>query len=342
MARHLSEGQGVKHGKAILYEVGRPLASPLRLGRADVPRDLKNDIQKWMRPAPGAFLFQWALAWLTIAGAVFLAARLHSPWARIAAILIVATRQNLLALLMHEQSHWLCSRGKWADYFCEMFIAYPLLITLEGYRRVHLSHHSAYFTDDDPDFLRKQGAEWTFPQQRAYFFRMILRDLAALNLLKTLKSKGMSESSSFAKANFAPPRWLRPAFFVALILTLTLTHSWIPYLLYWVLPLFTLMQLIVKWGAISEHKYNLIHPSVEESTPLIVLRWWERLVLPNLNFTLHIYHHWYPTIPACHLHKVHQLFRKTGLVDETNVFHGYGEYLRWLLSNQAKSTSAAA
>jgi fatty acid desaturase len=215
-------------------------------------------------------------------------------------------------------------------------VAYPLLVTLEGYRRVHLSHHRAYFTDDDPDYLRKQGVEWTFPQQRAYFFRMLLRDLGGLNLIKTLKSKGMDESTSYAKANFSPPRWFRPAFFVALIAALTLTHTWILFLIYWLLPLITIMQLIVKWGAISEHKYNLINPTVEESTPLIELRWWERLLLPNLNFTLHIYHHWYSTIPASRLPKVHLWFRKSGLLNEQHVFQGYSAYLRSLLRDGAR------
>ncbi len=321
----------VECGNAVLYEEGAPLLSPIQVGRAGVPRNIKDQLQKLMRPAPGPFLLQWLLAWMTIIAVVFAAAHLHSAWVIVPAILLVATRQNLLALLMHEQCHWLCSRARWADYFCELLVAYPLLVTLEGYRRVHLSHHTAYFTDNDPDYLRKQGEEWTFPQQRLYFFRMLLRDLFGMNLARTMKSKGMSESASFAKANFTPPRWLRPAFFGALILTLTLTHTWTLYLLYWVLPLFTVMQLIVKWGAISEHKYNLIQPQVEESTPLIVLRWWERLLLPNLNFTLHIYHHWYPGIPACHLHKVHRLFRDAGLIEEQNVFHGYGEYLRSLL-----------
>jgi fatty acid desaturase len=338
----MPDTKSVRHGKAVLYEIGTPLPSPLKVGRADVPQNLKLEIQQLMRPAPHAFLLQWVGAWLAIAACIFTAARLNSLWFSVAAIVIVATRQNLLALLMHEQTHWLCSRAKWADYFCEILIAFPLLVTLEGYRRVHLSHHSAYFTDDDPDYLRKQGEEWTFPQQRAYFFRMMVRDLAGLNLKQTMNSKGMSEASSFAKAQFAPPRWLRPAFFTALVVTLTLTHSWTSYLLYWALPLFTLMQLIIRWGAISEHKYNLIQPSVEESTPLIVLRWWERVCLPNLNFTLHIYHHWYPTVPACRLQKVHQLFQNAGLVDERNVFHGYGEYLHSLLVNEAERTLTAA
>jgi len=315
----------------VLYEIGVPLVSPITVARADVPPDIKGRLQQFMRPAAGSFLLQWAITWIVIIGSIWCAEYLHSWWATLLAIFIVATRQNLLALLMHEQTHWLASRSKWAEYFCELLIAYPLLVSLEGYRRVHLSHHSGYFTGNDPDYVRKQGKVWTFPQEAAYFFKELLRDLCGLSVWKTLKSKAVDESTALVKAGFYPPRWLRPAFFAALILGLTLTHMWKIYLIYWLLPLLTIMQLFIKWGAISEHKYNLVNPSVEESSPLIELRWWERLLLPNMNFTLHIYHHWYPTIPASRLPHVHKLFRQAGLVDDRQVFHGYGEYLRSLL-----------
>jgi fatty acid desaturase len=314
-----------------LYVVGAPLVSPIKVARSEVPPNVKREVYLLMRPAAGAFLFQWTSAWVIIIGSISAAVHLDNPWTTLLAIFIVATRQNLLALLMHEQTHWLASRLKWADYFCELLIAYPLLVTLEGYRRVHLSHHAGYFTENDPDYLRKQGRAWTFPQEPAYFFSVLLRDLFGITVWKTLKGKAVSEASSLVKANFYPPRWLRPVFFAALFLGLTLSHTWKIYLVYWVLPLFTIMQLFIKWGAISEHKYNLVHPSVEESSPLIELRWWERLLFPNMNFTLHIYHHWYQTIPASQLPKVHKLFRKAGLVDDRYVFHGYGAYLRSLL-----------
>ena len=130
----LLPGKPVICGKAALHRVGTPLASPMRCGRPDVPPELKRELQELMHPAPVAFLFQWLLAWTVIVGAIFIAARLHNVWITILAVLIVATRQQVLALLMHEQTHRLCSIRKWADYFCELTIAYPLLITLVACR----------------------------------------------------------------------------------------------------------------------------------------------------------------------------------------------------------------
>jgi len=58
--------------------------------------------------------------------------------------------------------------------------------------------------------------------------------------------------------------------------------------------------------------------SVEESSPIIDRKWWEHLILPDLNFTLHPYHHHFPGIPFRNLWKGHEIFKCKGLVDAGN------------------------
>jgi len=87
---------------------------------------------------------------------------------------------------------------------------------------------------------------------------------------------------------------------------------------------------IVRLGAVTEHVYNLPGASVNQSSPLIILRWWEKLLLPNLNFTLHSYHHFFPGVAFCNLPKVHAIFEREALVDGKNIFHGYWDYLGYL------------
>ena len=62
--------------------------------------------------------------------------------------------------------------------------------------------------------------------------------------------------------------------------------------------------------------------------PLILPKWWQRLLLPNLNFSLHIYHHMNQNIAWCELPKVHALFVKAGQVNPQAVFDGFGDYWR--------------
>jgi len=203
-------------------------------------------------------------------------------------------------------------------------------VTLEGYRRVHLAHHQCYFTAADPDYRRKQGKEWTFPKRTAELLKLFLQDLTLLNLVTTLRGKQQAENRS-GKRTGALPRWLRLGYYGLGAALITWLNGWPAFLIYWFLPLATVLQVIVRWGAICEHKYNLVSPTLEESTPIIEPRWWERLLLPNLNFTLHVYHHLYPVIPCRKLPRVHNVFRRERLVKENNLFRGYGSYLRFIL-----------
>ena len=102
------------------------------------------------------------------------------------------------------------------------------------------------------------------------------------------------------------------------------------FLVYWLLPIVTITQVMVRWGALCEHKYNLLGASVVDSTPLIILSWWERLLLPNLNFAMHPYHHFFPGVSFSRLPTLHAIYEEEGLVEQRQVFHGYLAYLRYI------------
>ena len=106
---------------------------------------------------PGKFMFQLIYAWLVIFIAIGCALWAQNVLVSIFAIFIIATRQQILFLLIHEQAHCLAFKSTNGDLFVNFFNAYPLLLmTVEGYSQVHLSHHRYYFTDKDPDILRKK------------------------------------------------------------------------------------------------------------------------------------------------------------------------------------------
>jgi fatty acid desaturase len=163
-----------------------------------------------------------------------------------------------------------------------------------------------------------------------------------INTLKLIRGKTRAaEDPAFARRNRVP-RWVRPVYFVVLAAVLTLTHAWPLFLLYWILPILTVSQLIVRWGAICEHKYNLPGAKVTESTPLIVLSWWERLLLPNLNFAMHPYHHFFPGVSFSNLPAIHAIYVREGLTDPKNVFRGYGAYLRFIVARPVAPSTRSA
>ncbi|MCI0457592.1 MAG: fatty acid desaturase, partial [Gemmataceae bacterium] len=293
-------------------------------------------LKQLMRPQPGPFLAQLTLAWATIALAAWLADYCQSLWVSAAAVVLIATRQWALALLMHEQVHRLAFRSRTGDSFCNGLIAYPLLVTVEGYRRLHLAHHQHYATAQDPDHTRKQGKEWTFPQRIGSLLKLLVTDATGIHVWRTLQGKRLPGS---AKDRPALPGQ-RAAFYLALALFLVTTGTWHLFLLYWVLPLFTIFQAILRLGAVCEHTYTAAHAAVAESTPCIKPRWWESLLLPNLNFhTYHVYHHWYPGVPYSRLGRVHELFRREGRVREENVFDGFVQYLHYITGRRSRPSS---
>jgi fatty acid desaturase len=317
------------------------LPTALLGSRASLSPHLRQAIRDLSGPRPGYFLTQLALAWLVIAGSIFWAAYAQNPWISALVVVIVATRQNILGLLVHEQAHCLGFKPRFGDPFVNLVAAYPLLLlTVEGYAKVHLTHHKYFFTERDPDHLRKSGDDWILPMRPGKLAGLFLRDLLGLNVLKLLKGKRQAGPAPVEFGRRAPV-WLRPLFFVVLATCLTLTASWGGFLLYWVLPLLTVFQVIVRWGALAEHQYNLPDASVAESTPVILPSRLDRLLLPNLNFSLHAYHHDFPGVSAGQLRQLHALYVNAGLVNEAAVFHGNFDYLRHISGYRIQTETAA-
>jgi len=293
----------------------------------------KAQIKALIGARPDKFLSTLGAAWLVIAISIALAIYLDNIFASIIAIYVIATRQNLLGLLIHEQTHYLGLRNKFGDQIANLLAGYPLLVmTVEGYAQVHLRHHRYYFTPQDPDFLRKRGPDWTFPMRPSRFAKLVLQDLCGVSLVKFAQAKkAVNTDDGLFKRKHPSPSWLRPLFFILLAVILTLVHGWPAFLLYWMLPLATILPVIVRWGAICEHSYGEEGAGVEETSPIILPTLLGRIFLPNLNFTLHPYHHHLPGVAFANLPAVHEIFREEQLIREDQVYEGQLAYLRHIL-----------
>jgi fatty acid desaturase len=315
---------------ARLTEALRPAvtAGPERLSRA-----ARAEIATLAGARPTRFLFELSVNWLVVVAVIAGGVYFDNPFMTALCVVIVATRQMVFALLLHEQVHRLGLRTKYGDWIVNIFAVYPLLATtIEDYAKVHLAHHKYFMTPRDPDFLRKSGLDWTFPASLKTLARIVLRDITGLNTVQLIRGKtARSEASEFAR-RLPSPRWLRIGFAICAAVALTAVHGWGVFLLYWLLPLLTITQLLVRWIAVVEHKYNVENAKVFEVTPLIQLKWWQKVLVPDLNFAMHAYHHFHPGVSFSNLPKVHAIYMHEGLVDESALFDGQGAFLRYLVS----------
>ena len=319
----------------------RPLPPAVLSDKSGLSERVRSEIFGLSGARPWAFLGQALGAWGVIIAVITWAVYVNSITMSVLAVVIVATRFNIFALLVHEQVHFLGLRGRYGDLLANLLVAYPILgITVEGYATVHLSHHRYYFTDKDPDFLRKSGVDWTFPMPPMSFAKLFLSDLFGLTFIKLIEGKHVEKIDAFKRPH-STPNWVRLVYYLLIAVLLTYAGLWRVFLIYWLLPLVTVLPVIVRLGAISEHIYNLPEATVIESSPLIVQQWWEKLLLPNLNFTLHPYHHYFPGVAYINLPKIHEIFKREKLVVEKNVFHGYWAYLKYLQTSDNELISGA-
>jgi fatty acid desaturase len=299
-----------------------------------VQKSLSLEARKQIAQLKGAdpvpFTLKLIQTWVVIIGAIAFAKYSGAVWASVLAILIIPTRQNVLGLLSHDQAHLLGYRHKFGDLLVNFFAAYPLLIlTVKGYAQIHLAHHRDFFTDEDPDYHRKSGMDWETPKTKSQLVKIFLCDLFAINTVKFILAKKPKNSQVAFNRQFKIPKWVRLCYYAGLAIVLSLTGMWTTFLLYWVLPLFTVFQVLIRWGALCEHQYNLPNnPTVQESTPVIINTWWEKLLVPNLNFGMHAYHHHHSGVAFSKLPKIHEIYVKEGLHTDYKIYHGYLAYLR--------------
>jgi fatty acid desaturase len=264
-------------------------------------------ISKWRGLAAIAF------DWLLIAGcfAVALCIPHFVVWG-IAAVL-VAARQHALLVLMHDATHYRIVRNRvWNDRISDWLLAWPLFVTTEGFRRDHLPHHFHLFTNGDSEWTRKQvRPEFQFPFTRGEFLLMLLKDLLGFSVIKMFRLlrnfSGAQQQESTARRNRPwSVRLARPAYYAALAAALTYFGLWVPYLLLWVMPAFTLLFAILRVRNVAEHSNVGVRHDLEMSRSVVAPPFLERLLLAPHNVGLHLAHHLYPSVPFYNLPRVHQ------------------------------------
>ncbi len=319
------------------FKEGTPLPPALFGDKEQLSEAAQNEIESFKGANPYGFLWTLISAWLVIIALIIIARYVDNFIISIFAIYGIATRQQVLALLVHEQAHGLGFgfRSKWGNLVANLFCAMPLLfLSVENYARTHLAHHKYFFTEHDPDFIRKNGRDWTFPMRTRHFLWLFVSDIFGANISRAIAGEKIHNRVLKQNPTNESPSSLSPlvrmlyfGFFAGLF---TYFHLWGVFLLYFVVPLLTFFQLFLRWGAIDEHKYNVVSQNIIDSTPIITISRLERLLLPNLNFNYHIYHHYYPYISFVHLPKVHAIYEREGLVHEKNIFHGYFSFIKYL------------
>lgn len=266
-----------------------------------------------------------AVDWGIIALAIALCEWSGNWWFYLPAVLVIAGRQHALAVLLHDFGHYRFVSSKFvSDWTADLFIAWPLLATLEGYRRNHLGHHRYLNTDKDPDWKIKFGSrEFTFPQEMRF---------AVLNLLGYLV--GVSTVRDFKKALIrmraderSTPGYvaLRIGFYIVVATVLTLTGLWGKFALYWLVPYATFFFMFMYIRSVADHFGSTMDYSHDlTSTRTVMPYFWEYWFFSPHNINFHIEHHLYASVPYYNLPELSRiLMANPEYAAKAHVTHGF-------------------
>ena len=255
----------------------------------------------------------WAIAfnWIIMAISIAVGIYFFHPLLYFLVVLIIGARMHALGILMHDAVHYrFLKNRKWNDLLTDLFCAYPIFTTLDGYRQNHLKHHQHLNTDHDPDWIAKIGKkEFECPKTKLEFITTLLSYLIlyqgirdAIWFLKRFRTPEGNSKKAPKKKNYN-----RLIFYVLLFTILTIVGGWKWFLLFWFIPYLSAFFMFQYIRSIAEHFGDLSYDHLLTSTRTVKPNWLESFFIAPHQVGYHLEHHLYPGVPFYNLPKLHNL-----------------------------------
>lgn len=280
--------------------------------------DLKDKVKQLTSVSNFRFVLAVTRQWLVIFLAISIAVWSNYWIIYLLMMIVIATRQHALGILMHDGTHYRCLSNKVAnDVACNLFCALPIGMLTSRYRYEHQLHHRFLNTDQDPywgDF--KLDSDWHWPKKKIEAISVFIRDVLGLNSTKILRVtyRWSPWINHFSDMDSPPSltvieRVTIYSFYSSVLLFIILTNGWFELMVLWLIPLLTLMVALMRFRTIAEHlalpNRNELDASRHTDGTLL-----ERLSISPLNINYHIDHHLFPLVPYYNLPLLHELLLK--------------------------------
>ena len=246
------------------------------------------------------------------------------------AVVVIGTRQLGLFILMHDAAHGVLHSNRRVN----DWVGYWLCSTgMHQYRPYHLQHHRFVQQTEDPDLVLSAP----FPVSRQSFWRKVVRDLTGQTWLKQhfgavqqqVRRRPVGTPAWRALASsLAQKRRFLLANAIGLGLFALAGQAWL-WLLLWLLPAMTWLQLVYRVRNIAEHALV----AQNEPDPLRQARttranWIARMLVAPYWVNYHAEHHLFTPLPCWQLPQAHRLLQRSGSTRGMLLQPGYLAVLR--------------
>lgn len=262
-----------------------------------------SQLDSWRACWPLAF--DWLCIGLSISASLYFA----SPVAYLLTIIIIATRQHALLVMVHEGAHYRFHRNRnFNDFLANVFAAYPIFFCTNAYRLHHYAHHQYLNTDQDPDWARKAHLpEWQFPKSNRNLALTFLK-VACTSWYKLIAIfwalSGLGSKTSWtdpAKRKFI---FYKLVFYSAVAATLWTFSAGLEFFMYWIVPYLVILPVIERLRSISEH-FALAYEHDLNQARNVLCGPFEAFVFGQHNVRYHLDHHLFPMVPQYRLPELH-------------------------------------
>jgi fatty acid desaturase len=208
------------------------------------------------------------------------------------------------------------------------------------YRSLHVRHHNHLYDPEDPDLPLYAP----YPKPARYVAGKLLKDLFALTLLKNIRYFNGGVASRKRPDGIDAPRAIASEaaidrarridrrhnlLFQVAVLAIMAAAGWLrAYLVYWALPLFTVVQVLIRFRAMADHagvpdrSTRLLNARTMVPHPVMAF-----LIAPHGEH-YHIEHHLWPAIPHYNLARAHRLLEARGALAGVPIPTTYREVVR--------------
>lgn len=292
-----------------------------------------------------------ALQWAVIIAAIATAIHVGSMFGYLLAAIVVGSRIQCLAVMMHDACHGLLFRNRRInDLIGDIFVAYPLGMSIHLYRVAHLVHHRHTNTMRDYDFrAQRKDPDQHFPKSGPAMLVLLFRSLFGLNFYRVARAgRVWSPLSNFHNPkrfgfDFSLGLRLRYVVWAVLVYGMVLWSPWRWQILgLFMIPQFIWANVFNRLRAMAEHA-GVADEQELNGTRTVIPTLLDRFLIAPFNVSYHLEHHLFPSVPWHNLRRLHaHLATDPAYAAHAHITRGYWGVIRELMPPPASPRALVA